>query len=266
MLCPEPPAGIIWPNANYYSTAAAGNAHWTLAVNNEPTFEVSPCTTGIPNRSRPVNEGPFTLRHDAQSINVRIENTPDDNCRKIPYLAINSFESRALTGNYGDGMHFAFTITSRASGSEKHLHFYHFFVRLTDMHGNPKFAWLYLYAPPGVGESITTWNWPIAYSVHEPGAFIRAITIPQYNAVSDKPLPNLVPGTTQPFDLDLDRIVEALFPDDAVASTRIHGIEIAVEHDFDWDARPPLGTISTEMTLADVRAYRSNRPRDREPY
>jgi hypothetical protein len=257
-LCADPPIGRVWPQANYYSTAPDGVPYWTLVVNNEPAFEVGPCTTGMPNRSRFVNDGPFSLRHDAQSITLRIEHAPEDNCRKTPYLAINNFESRTLAGKYGDGMHFAFTATAEASGNAKHLQYYHLFVRLVDAHGNPKFAWLNLLAPPGFSATTFNWNWPVAHSVHEPGAFIREITIPMYNAVSITPLPALVPGTTQAFDLDLDAIVKAIFPEDAVATTKIMGVEIAIEHDLDWSAPPPFGTISTALTLSGVRAYRAN--------
>lgn len=255
-VCANPPIGMVWPEANYYSTAQPGIPYWTLAANNEPAFEVGPCTTGVPNRSRAINGKTFLLRHDQQSITLKIENTPDDNCQKIPYLAINNFDSRTLTGNYGDQLHVAFTLTTNASNNAKHYHFFHFFVYLTDAHGNKKYAWLDLYAPPESSESSINWNWPVAYSVYEPGAAIRALTVPLHNAISDMAIPTITLAATQDYDLDLDRIVKAVFPADAVATTKLLGIEISVEHDFKWDEAPPLGTIFTEMTLSNMRAYR----------
>ena len=256
-VCANPPTGIVWPEANYYSTAQPGMPYWTLAVNNEPAFEVGPCTTGVPNRSQGINAKTFSLRHDPRSITLKIENTPDDNCQKIPYLAINNFDSGLLAGNYGDRLHLAFTLTTNASISDKHYHFFHFFVYLIDARGNRKFAWLYLYAPPGSGASSLNWNWPVAYSVHEPGAAIRALPVPLYNAVSEVAIPTITLTAMEDYDLDLDRVVRTLFPEDAIATTRILGIELAVEHDFKWDEPPPLGTIKTQMTLTNLRAYRT---------
>jgi len=134
---------------------------------------------------------------------------------------------------------------------------FHFFVYLIDARGNRKFAWLYLYAPPGSGASSLNWNWPVAYSVHEPGAAIRALPVPLYNAVSEVAIPTITLTAMEDYDLDLDRVVKALFPEDAIATTRILGIELAVEHDFKWDEPPPLGTIKTQMTLTNLRAYRT---------
>jgi hypothetical protein len=46
-------------------------------------------------------------------------------------------------------------------------------------------------------------------------------TLPMYNAASGSPLPAWVPGITQAFGVDLDAIVKAIFPDDALATTKI---------------------------------------------
>ena len=81
--------------------------------------------------------------------------------------------------------------------------------------------------------------------------------MPLYNAVSEVAIPTITLATTQDYDIDLDRVVRALFPEDAIATTQILGIEVAVEHDFKWDEAPPLGTITTEMTLSNLRAYRT---------
>jgi hypothetical protein len=257
-LCAKPPnIFTIWPQGNYYSTAVPGSTYWTLSANNEAAFD-NACNNGVANKSREINKDLFFVTPGEGKLTLRTEFAPTANCGKSPYLAISNIESGTLTGHYGERIHMKFTIDADFSLDPAHIYMYHFFIMIADAHGNRKMSWIYLGAPEKNQACKINWNWPVLYSYYYPGAEIMFWPIQQYNAASGKNLPRITGKGRYEYDVDLDDVIKQLNPEMAVTTTRILGIEFAIEQNFDWavNASPP--PIFQEMTLSNLSAYKGN--------
>lgn len=256
---------MTWPQANYYNTARSGETFWTLSINNEPVYVPDGCNTGAPNRSEAVNAKHFFLTHDANHIKLRIQQTTTNNCQKIPYMAVSTFESRTVAGNYGDGILVEFDANIDYSLDTKHLHFYHFYVLLEDAHGNRKMAWVYL-NDPGRGSQddhdSLNWSWRPEGSILYPGAQIEFWKVGYYNANKAADTGSIVPITSPGlyhFNFSLDELIKNIQPSYAVASTKILGVEISIEQDFWWSQTPdPNVQMFMEMDISNVKAYKKS--------
>lgn len=254
-LCAAPPNGMTWPQGNHYSTAVPGSTYWTLSATNEDAFDSS-CNNGMANKNREINKDLFFVTPGEGKITLRTEFAPTANCGKTPYLAISNIESGTLTGYYGDRIHAKFTIDANFSVDPTHIHLYHFFIMLADPAGNRKMSWLHLGCPDQYQPLKINWNWPVMYSYYYPGAEITFWPIHKYNSEFGKTLPCITAKGRYEYDIDFDDVIKNLNPEMAVTTTRILGVEFAIEQNFAWPASgPPPPPIFQEMTLSNLTAY-----------
>lgn len=253
-LCANPPNGIIWPQANYYSTAIPGTPSWTLSANNEYAFDTA-CNTGPANRSREINKELFFVTPAADKITLRSEFAFGGNCGKIPYLGISTIESGALTGRYGDRIQVKFSIDADFSADPTHFHYFHFFILLADPAGKRKMSWLYLGSHDLTPADRVNWNWPVQNSYYYPGAEITFWPILKYNVAAARNLPRITAKGHYDYTIDFDEVIKTLNPEMATASTRILGMEFAIEQSFDYNApQPSQAPIFEEITLSNISA------------
>jgi hypothetical protein len=254
---------LVWPQANFYNTSKPGELFWNLDVNNEGSYDNDGCNTGPPNRSEQVNAKHFFLEHDTSFVKMKIRQTKTDNCRKIPYMGLASFDSKAISGSYGDKIHVSWDDEFNFSTNPKHLHFHYLDVLFEDAHGNRKMAMVYLFAPlsgwSDTDEFSMNWSWRAEGSMYYPGAKINAIYPSSYNTkknVSTVGIPLItVPGKYK-FDIDLDDVIRTTFPNDLNGSLHIIGVEISIEQDYAWSQNPEDEEMFMESKITNLKAYK----------
>lgn len=258
-------SSLTWPNSNYYNTSVSGKSYWTLILNQEPSLNNDATHTGAPCKSQVVNGLNYKVTDNSgSSITLRTTQTAGDGSdADIPYLAINTLGSQALTGRYGDRI---FVTCDMQTNFSYGWGLYEFLIFLRLPNGEKKNIGFYLgtrkaqdfFASRGTTFPFNLlWNWRMTGSVYYPGGLFRFMFPDNYNplrgsGVKEIPTPS-VSGTTYNFEFDLDDIIRVFYPEYANSNTEILGIEFSVE--AAW-LGPVVGTNYSEMVLSNISAYK----------
>jgi hypothetical protein len=257
-ICSNSPAPT-YSNSNYFNTAELGEKFWSVVANNENAWDIN-CNTGPPDRSKEINKETFFITNNSDHAKLRMEMSSVNNCQKIPYLAISSVVSNTLATTYGKNIHIKFDINADMTEDLLHIHFYHFFITTIDNTGKQAFAWLYLGSPATKNKSpiVFNWNWPIKESYYYPGAKIFMVSLEDYNVASNKQLIPIVKPGQYHYDLDLDDIIRIITPEMANNTTKIIGVEFAIEQQYDFQTaipNPIFTPMYTEMDIYNINVY-----------